>query len=81
MLNPSMADANRDDPTITRCKGFAERWGYGSLVVGNLFALRSPHPKELFQHSDPVGPDNDYHLQRLAEECKTVVAAYEFGHC
>ena len=76
MLNPSTADANIDDPTIARCMKFAKHWGYGGLVVGNLFALRSPHPRDLFQHSDPVGPDNDYHLQRLAEECKTVVAAW-----
>ena len=76
MLNPSKADANIDDPTIVSCMKFAKRWGYGGLVVGNLFALRSPHPRDLFQHSDPVGPDNDYHLQRLAEDCKTVVAAW-----
>ena len=76
MLNPSTADEKENDPTITRCLGFAKRWGFGSLVVGNLFALRSRNPRELFQHSDPLGPDNDYHLQRLAEECKTVVAAW-----
>ena len=76
MLNPSTADEEEDDPTITRCLGFATRWGFGSLVVGNLFALRSPNPRELFQHSDPLGPDNDYHLQRLAEECKTIVTSW-----
>ena len=76
MLNPSTANEKEDDPTITRCLGFATRWGFGSLVVGNLFALRSPKPQDLVQHSKPVGPDNDFHLQRLAEECQTVVAAW-----
>ena len=76
MLNPSTADDKDDDQTIKRCIAFADKWGYGGLVVGNLFALRSPHPRDLFQHSDPVGPDNDYDLQRVAEQCKTVVAAW-----
>ena len=72
---PAPPNEKEDDPTITRCLGFATRWGFGSLVVGNLFALRSPKPQDLVQHSKPVGPDNDFHLQRLAEECQTVVAA------
>ena len=76
MLNPSKADANIDDATIRRCRGFASRWGKGGIVVGNLFALRSTDPKGLFGHRDPVGPENDEHLKRLAGECELVVAAW-----
>ena len=76
MLNPSTADANVEDATIRRCMTFAARWGYGGLVVGNLFAFRSTDPKGLFHHQDPIGPENDVHLQRLAEGCKTVVVAW-----
>ena len=53
MLNPSTADAQEDDPTIRRCIGFAKAWGYGGIVVTNLFAYRATNPKELkksFQH-------------------------------
>ena len=76
MLNPSTADANVDDATIRRCMTFAARWDYGGIVVGNLFALRSTDPKGLLDHRDPVGSENDDHLQRLAGECKAVVAAW-----
>jgi len=58
LLNPSTADASRDDPTICRCLGFARRWRCGRLVVLNLFALRATNPAELKQAADPVGPDN-----------------------
>ena len=75
MLNPSTVDANIDDATIRRCKSFAARWGKGGIVAGNLFTFRSTDPKGLFGHRDPVGPENDGHLERLAGEREAVVAA------
>ena len=68
LLNPSTADETENDPTIRRCIGYAKAWGYGSLVLGNLFALRSTDPKGLRQVADPVGPDNDDWLLRIAKE-------------
>jgi hypothetical protein len=47
MLNPSTADAFKLDPTIKRCAKFSQRWGFGQMIVVNLFGLRSPHPKDL----------------------------------
>lgn len=76
MLNPSTTDATDDDPTIRRCIGFARSWGYGGIVVANLYALRSTNPKALWSHRDPVGPDNDATIRRLVEESGLVVAAW-----
>ena len=59
MLNPSRADAQVNDPTITRCINFASSWGYGRLEVVNLFAYRTPSPSLLKQAAEPIGRDND----------------------
>ena len=76
MLNPSTADATTDDPTIRRCLNYAEDWGYGTLLVGNLFALRSTDPSRLHDHPEPVGPDNDEHLWEICEAAERVIAAW-----
>lgn len=76
MLNPSTADWRNDDPTIRRCLGFARSWGYDALDVGNLFAFRSTKPVYLQTADDPIGEENDFHLQDMAEDAALVVAAW-----
>jgi hypothetical protein len=58
MLNPSIADARIDDPTIVRCVRRALRWKqrgipYGGIRVLNLFALRATDPAALRTHPGP----------------------------
>lgn len=67
MLNPSIADAMVADATIRRCVGFAQRWGCGSIAVGNLYGLRATHPSELKRCLDPVGFGNDRWLAELLQ--------------
>ena len=76
MLNPSTADQHHDDPTIRRCLGFARAWGFGSLEVVNLFALRATSPAALLASPDPVGPENDEHIRAMAARVDLVVAAW-----
>lgn len=75
-FNPSTADAICDDPTIRRCIGFAKRWNFGQLVVGNLFAFRTPWPHALRCARNPIGRENDRWLRRLACEADLVIAAW-----
>ena len=78
-LNPSVADADRDDPTLVRCMGFARNWGYGGVVTANLFAWRATDPRALKRATDPVGPYNDRWLRRLTRDAPRVVAAWGNG--
>ncbi|PCJ85802.1 MAG: hypothetical protein COA54_10425 [Thiotrichaceae bacterium] len=75
-LNPSTADAAKDDPTLRRCIGFAREWGFGSVCIGNLFAYRTPNPSDLKGTTNPVGNKNDLWLSKLFSESDTVIAAW-----
>jgi hypothetical protein len=75
-LNPSTADAVRNDPTIRRCIGFARDWGYGGVWVLNLFAFRATYPNDLKAAADPVGPRNDEWIRRVAWKTGRMVAVW-----
>lgn len=75
-LNPSTADAVRDDPTTRRCIDFARRWHMGSLVLTNLGAYRATNPRELLGADDWIGPENDYALWTEARRADMVLVAW-----
>lgn len=76
MLNPSTADEYQLDPTCARARDFAQRWGYGALIVTNVFAWRATDPQALRTVEDPVGSGNDQAILRAAGEAALVVAAW-----
>lgn len=80
MLNPSTADATKDDQTIRKCMAFSARWGFTHMLVGNLFAFRTTDPKNLIhaQHAgiDIVGPRANEVLTAMAERAELVVCAW-----
>lgn len=76
-LNPSTADASNDDPTIRKCIGYAKKWGYGGIIMTNLFAFRSPYPEALFAYTgDKVGKENDKFLIKGNNESAISIAAW-----
>ena len=78
MLNPSIADDNGDDPTMTRVTNFAKSWGFDGVIVGNLYAHISPHRNELKHVEDPVGPENEKYVREIIELSSKIV--YGWGN-
>jgi hypothetical protein len=76
MLNPSTADEVQLDPSCTRARVYAERWGFGALIVTNLFAWRATDPDEMKAARDPVGKGNDAAILAAARESVLLVCAW-----
>jgi len=75
-LNPSTADEVKDDPTIRRCIGYAKAWGFGGLIMLNLFAYRSTDWKALKKVKDPWGAMNQFFFDVMKQYSNTFVAAW-----
>jgi hypothetical protein len=78
-LNPSTADAMLDDQTIRKVRMYAEAWGYGGMVVTNLFAWRSTHPQTLhtIDFMELVGDDKtDEYLLEAADRCDVILCGW-----
>lgn len=87
MLNPSTADADKDDQTIRKCIGFAERWDAGGIRVVNLYAYRATDKTELTEALgagiDPVAARtagimnaNDSAIIAAASDAERIIAAW-----
>jgi len=75
-LNPSTAGARRNDATVRRDIGFARGFGYNAFDALNLYAGKATNPKDLAAMDDPIGPDNDEHLDVAAAEHDVIVFAW-----
>ena len=65
------------DATVEACIRLAEAWPeYGGIALGNLFAFRDTKQKLICSHSDPVGPENDLWLKKLAASADLMAAAW-----
>lgn len=76
MVNPSTADALYDDATIRKCIGFTKTFKLQRFIVGNLFAYRATDVKQLRVAADPVGPDNDKHLEQILRDADVHIVAW-----
>ena len=88
MLNPSTADGLNNDLTTIRCINFAKKWGYGGIMIGNIYPFRAKRPKDLrkwlndFIYSDGHGATktNEVHVKEMAEQADMIVCAWGCNH-
>jgi len=62
MLNPSTADHEKEDPTLLILIHFGKLWGFGGLIVVNLYSLRASRPSAMMAAESPIGPNNAAYL-------------------
>lgn len=77
-INPSTADANEDDATVRKWKGFTKTWGGSRFIVGNVWPLRSTDVKALakatrWQH---IHRENWQHLRQIAADADVLVPCW-----
>ncbi|MDE0341493.1 MAG: DUF1643 domain-containing protein [Nitrospinae bacterium] len=78
LKNPSTASAERSDPTVGKVEAWARRNEFCRVRYVNLFAFRSPYPRELNIHPYRVmvGRESDAWIERSLEGADVVVAAW-----
>lgn len=75
-INPSSADAEKDDHTIRKLKKFTILHNGSQFIVGNVFAYRTPHVKNLATVNDLFGKDNDKHLSQIIKEADILIPCW-----
>ena len=87
MLNPSTADGLNNDLTTIRCINFAKKWGYGGIMIGNIYPFRAKRPKNLRRWLKDEEVDHEYveydnrdHVRAMAEQAEQVVCAWGCNH-
>jgi hypothetical protein len=79
LLNPATGDTDgRPRPILTGCRNRAKRWGYGGLIIVNLFAYRSRDPRRLLSVPPEValGPHNDTIIKKVSSDTAETIAAW-----
>ena len=88
MLNPSTANHVQNDLTTIRCINFAEKWGYGGIMIGNIYPFRAKRPRDLKkwlnEGSDYAfwksGDDNRNYVEEMAQKADLIVCAWGCNH-
>lgn len=75
-INPSTADAFKEDATTRKLRGFGERLGWDGYMLLNPFALKATDQRGLLDADDPVGPENDVWLARAFEASALILCAW-----
>lgn len=76
MVNPSDANGQKNDPTMTKVDGFAMRLGASKVKVWNKYALVNKDVKALRSAADPVGPENDDYIAQAILDADIHIVAW-----
>jgi len=74
-MNPSVAEAEIDDPTIRREIEFTKRLGLQRYVKANVMDYRATSPKRLLDAS-PCSDRNRLEIQRLASDADRIIVCW-----
>lgn len=75
-LNPSTADEKKNDHSVTKMIGFAERLHCRGLMVVNLFDLKTTYPSVLYESPWPNSNANNRQIIAAANSAKIVICAW-----
>jgi hypothetical protein len=79
-LNPSTADASKNDNTIRKEIAFCKSWGYARLLKINVFGYRETSPAKMFAAQkaglDIMGPENRDWMMKAAAGADLVLCAW-----
>lgn len=73
-LNPSVANAEKNDATTNKVISFAKRNGHGGVVLGNCFPCIATNPKNLIDFTNLE--KNDHWLKSVRTSVTEIVFAW-----
>lgn len=74
-LNPSTADERLNDPTVRRCIGFAQKWGYSGIFMCNAYTLVSTDPKMLNTEA-PIAMGAHLAMKVIRSRCNEAIVCW-----
>ena len=87
MLNPSTACGVSDDLTTIRCMNFGKKWGYGGIMIGNIYPFRAKRPRDLRKWLNDTTVfvygayrTNKAHVQEMAQKADMIICAWGGNH-
>lgn len=79
-INPSDANASRDDHTLRKVVGFARKLNYGRAMIANPFAWVSKDLHSMLAlevaGADVIGPENDAFLRLAMSQADVIVPCW-----
>jgi len=76
MVNPSKANGENNDPTMTKVDGFCARLGASKVKIANKYAFVDKDVRALRTAADPIGPENDAYIAQAIREADIHIVAW-----